>query len=301
MKIKRYSNRTECPCFFDLSFHFKPAGAKWYGRLARIGDKAAIYTHLYYWRQKNPNTKLIIPTDNIAHETHWSRQLDNEWLFKDIADEIWFAERGNEPFECPPGLNLYNQQYFCLWAQLAKMAPLHVPLQLPQDVKTEAQSRLKRWGVPARYAVVSPLLDAHYDKHRNIPPAWWTNVISILSRSIPVVIIGDAHSMQTFPVSTGLPNIYPLFNDNLTPMQSLAIIQGAAVYLGGETGMTLWAGLFKVPVVAAYAFWDTPWAKNARRGMETRPISFGAPVKWGCPGGGYDVAVRAAESIARRG
>jgi hypothetical protein len=64
-------------------------------------------------------------------------------------------------------------------------------------------------------------------------------------------------------------------------MTSLALIYEAKVHTGGTTGTTLWAPIFKIPTLAAYA----TWAEHDGKRTDTRPLSFGAPVVSGQLGG----------------
>jgi hypothetical protein len=57
-------------------------------------------------------------------------------------------------------------------------------------------------------------------------------------------------------------------------MTALAIIKQATVFVGGETGLTIWAPIVQTATVAAYAKWDE-W--NNHR-LDVRPVSFGKPV-----------------------
>jgi hypothetical protein len=57
-------------------------------------------------------------------------------------------------------------------------------------------------------------------------------------------------------------------------MDTLAVVSKATAHVGGETGVTIWAPIFKIPTVAVYRQWEG-WE---REHLDVRPISFGAPV-----------------------
>lgn len=299
MKLLRFSDNTASPVFFDMAGRFRPSRqAYWYGGLMRMGDKAVIYSYLANWRKTNMNRKLVLITDPVIHETCWAKQIPNDWLFSTVVDELIEDEVGNALFTRPIGENLYFQHLFTSWKTLAQRPPIRPAPPIPVTYKASAEQLLAKWKVPPRYAVISPLFDAKYDRHRNLHPIWWQNAVTDVAKVIPVVIIGDRAAMHRYPVRNA-PNTYNLYVDNLTPMQSLALIDKSAVYIGGETGMTLWAALMGVPVVAAYNYWHIPWSKNQQRNLEVRPISAGAPVVWSYPPSGPQPVVQHVRSIAR--
>lgn len=263
----------------------------------RIGDKAVIHTILLYWRRSHPDDKLTVVVDPHKHETHWSRFVMNDWLLSGIADELWEAEYGNEYIHRPPGNFVYREHNFCVWRRLRACAPLSSPITCDEPHLRDARLHLQMHNVTAPYVVVSPLFDAHYDKHRNVIRSWWISVIIELATRMPTVVLGDFQSMQGLDIPKAA-NIWKL---NLCPRQSFALIQLASAFVGGETGMTLWASIFKVPVAAVYAHWDTPWYKNADKGFDTRPISFGAPVKWVPSGVHPSEVTKSVMQIMRRG
>lgn len=265
----------------------------------RIGDKAVIYSYLAGWRKTNQTRKLTLLTDPALHETGWAKQLPNDWLFSGLVDELVEDELGNSLMHKPPGENLYYQHLFSCWKQLGKRPPIAAAPTLPEPCRVTASNLLLKHKVPPRYAVVSPLFDAKYDKHRNLHPTWWQNVVLELSRFMPVVLIGDHANMLGYPLRT-LPSCHNLYTEQLTPMHSLGLIRQAAVYVGGETGMTLWAALLGTPVVAAYQFWHKPWSKNQQKNLDTRPISAGAPVAWAYPPNGAKSVLQQVRTIAKR-
>lgn len=300
MRHLKLGNRTESPAFFDMAGRFRPSiQDRWYGGRFRIGDKAVIYSVLASWRKTNQNRKLTIIADPPGHETQWACQVPNEWLYGGIADELIEAEVGNELIPKPLGQNLYTQHLFAAWKLLARRPPLAAVPPLPQIYKAAAEQQLKKWAVPDKYVVLSPLFDAKYDRHRNFHPSWWHNITGELIRSHPLVVIGDKASMVAYK-GRPLPNCFNLYTDGLSPMQSLALIERSSAYIGGETGMTIWAALMRIPTIACYQFWTTPWAKNQLRGLDTRPISAGAPVVWGAPSNGTKAIVQQVKGMVRR-
>ena len=181
-------------------------------------------------------------------------------------------ESPQEPMVPLQGENLYRMHLFALWKNLRNQGQLSFSYRVPAEDEAAALCRLKDWSVPSRYAVIAPLFDAKYDKHRNIPVTWWVTVARNLSLRMPVVLTGDGCVMNGFP-GAQINNVFPLYLNSPTPAHSMALVQNASVYIGGETGLTLWAGLMKTPVVACYSQWEPPWYKNAKRGLDTRPIS----------------------------
>jgi hypothetical protein len=64
-------------------------------------------------------------------------------------------------------------------------------------------------------------------------------------------------------------------------MESLAVISAAKVHIGGMTGTTIWSAIFNVPTLAVYPH----WSGHPKKGTDTRPIPFGAPVVYAQLGG----------------
>ena len=90
-------------------------------------------------------------------------------------------------------------------------------------------------------------------------------------------------------------NAYQLFDLGIPAMLSLATIAHAQLHVGGETGLTLWAGVFGVPVVAAYGRWGQHRDK-ARKLADFRPIPFSKPVIYAPLNGSVAALVQAAAS-----
>lgn len=283
-----------------MANRFRPHNVPWYGKVFKMGDKAVIYAYLAAWRKANPLRKLSLLTYPDRNETGYARALNNQMLFGNIIDELLIMEHPKDPIIPLKGDNLYTAHLFALWRTLHAAAPLSTVFSLPAEAAAAHLCQLKAWHVPPGYAVLSPLYDAAYDKHRNVPPGWWAAAARVLSLKMPVVIVGDGGALRNFPPAQ-TNNVFPVYKHSPTPLQTMAMIKGAAVYIGGETGMTLWAGLMRVPTVAVYAYWDKGWWKNTRRGLDTRPIGTGQPIAWVHPAAGHDCVATAALSIARRG
>ncbi|MNT11698.1 hypothetical protein D3C72_1465920 [compost metagenome] len=119
------------------------------------------------------------------------------------------------------------------------------------------------------FIVLQPLIDATYNQKRNQDPLWWNKLITLLSDHCDVVVLGTVESNQKLG-----PQAHPrtrIFN-SADPMVSLALMSLASCFVGGETGLTLWAPILKIPTVGLMS--------REHKGylMDTAPLSFGAPV-----------------------
>jgi len=267
----RLGNRTLNPAWFDMARRFPPPGAFWYGQAFRMGDRAAAYLWLADWRHKNPARKLTVYEDSMRPGTEASRYLPGTWLFDGIADDLITVTKLEEQLPAPEGQRLYHVTMWRIWLWLMKHRTVDPKIQPTPDATARANELLDKYKVPRPFAVVSPLFDAGYDTYRNQSPQWWHTVCFKLGCAVPTVIVGTKESAERMGTPDG---VYPLWHENLNPMKSLAIINQANVYVGGATGMTLWAAIFKTPTLACYKV----WAPHPGKKTDTRPISCGAPV-----------------------
>jgi hypothetical protein len=271
MKIVKLGVRSASPAFFDMAARFKPPTAShWYGSGFRIGDRAAAYVYLKYWRQHNPGRKLIVLEDNTLPGTEYSRWLTSAWLFHDIADEVWEIAGAKDIVNRPPGEALYVRTLWQFWKTFMHSARVLVPNIHPDGVSVmRAEHLLKELSVPKKYLTVQPLFDAEYDKHRNQAAGWWQVVIEKLSVRLPTVVLGTPESAAKLKLPFAC---FPMISRGVDPMTSLALIERATMHVGGATGTTIWATILRVPTVAVYKTWTST-------GMtDVRPISFGKPV-----------------------
>jgi hypothetical protein len=239
------------------------------------------------FRVRFPDRRLVILEDPQAAGTEMSRELKAEWLFAGLADEIWQAEFPGEPVPFPDGQSLYHVSLWRIWRWLAqKKVMQESALRPPPEAMVKARSLLDKLHVPSRFVTLQPLFDAQYETRRNATPAWWGEVARQMSTRMPVVLLG--HPLcESMPVPKGT---YPCWRHGLSTMESLAVLSLSSLHVGGQTGLTLWSALFKVPTIAAYRGWT--W--NFGKGTESRPISFGAPVIYApLEGAADDVAFRA--------
>jgi hypothetical protein len=240
-----------------------------------MGDRAAAYLWLADWRQKNPARKMTVYEDSLMPGTENSRHLPGHWLFEGIADELITVTQEGERIQPPVGERLYHVTMWRIWMWLMKHRTVDPKIQPLPAATRRANELLDKYKVPRNFVVVSPLFDAAYDTYRNQTSQWWHKMAFKLSGAVPTVMIGTSASAAVIGTPAGT---FPLWNETLNPMESLAIIKQASLYVGGATGMTLWAAIFKTPVLACYKV----WAPHPGKKTDTRPISCGAPVIF-CP------------------
>jgi hypothetical protein len=268
MRKIKLGNRSEFPAFFDMAARFKPPEAHWYGTGFRIGDRAAAYVYLKWWRLSNPRRRLIVIEDNWIQGTEHSRWLTASWMFAGIADEVWELER-NEAVSRPNAEALYTKTLWAFWKSFMQTSRLTPDIKPMDAALLRAELVLRDLGIPSNFISVQPLFDAGYDKHRNQTARWWQNVANQLASRAPVLVLGLSSNYGKLTLS---PQCHPAIRYGLDPMVSLALISKAALHVGGATGTTLWAPIFRVPTIAVYKNW------SAVGQTDIRPISFGKPV-----------------------
>jgi hypothetical protein len=201
-----------------------------------------------------------------------SADLSMLWLLDGIADEVKVV--GSSALR-PVGEPLYTRHLFNWWAEFRRV-PHYRPLVFPQHITDYVDRTAGRLLGQDEFLTVQPLFDVRYDRHRNEKPNWWAEVITCLQRHYKTAVLCTEASGRALP---HLPDgVVPLWNLGLNVAHSLAVMSKSAGHFGGETGLTLWAGVLQLPLAAAYRYWEPPWPKNAARGMDTRPAGAGAPV-----------------------
>lgn len=274
MKTLLIGNRTEDPACFDMPAAYRLGRRPFHGRVLRIGDRAALHGILGQWRKENPKRKLVVVHDSLI-DNHFSFELRPEWLFDGIADELRMSERRGELPPLPKAEVLYKAQLFNLWRQVRPKAPLSSAIQPAQAALQRIDVLLAQLGVPAKFAAVHPLFDAPYDRHRNAAPKWWAEMFAAMAEKIPTVMLGAKDRTGKVP---RIGKVIPLWEKGLSVMESLAVVYRSSLFAGGDTGMTHWAAVFSKPLASCRPYWDKPWLSDARRGMDTRPISFGGKI-----------------------
>ena len=257
--------------FMDLSGRHKP---KLHGGAFRMGDRAAAYTWLLDWRTRNPHDHIIVIDDPNREEVkQWARFLDMDWMFRGVADELWYAESSTEEIPKPNAYVMYHTNMWRIWLWLRKNKVCKPTIQPKPENCTKTRELLKKAGVPAKFITVQPLYDAAYNQHRNAPPGWWAELCTELGKLCPIVLLGTTESAARMRTPK---NCYPLWENKLDPMDSMALISMATAHVGGETGTTLWAPIFNIPTAAAYLHWgDT----GGHFPMDCRPMQFEKPVR----------------------
>lgn len=292
--LKRiFSYRESSPAFFDMAVRFRPVNAPWYFGVFRIGDRAAAYIWLGNWRKNNPNRKLVVIEDSIMPGTELSRYIPGEWMFKDIADELWVIDSQGEVLAFPRGEPVFTQALWGSWARFYR-CNVFDPVISPEEKAMERVDGILKENGLENFISFQPLFDARYDQYRNESPNWWYVLCRTLSEMCKVVVIGDPTCINQM----GCPvKAFSMAKYGLNPMESLAVIKRAKVHVGGATGTSIWAPILKTPLLALYREWR-PHPLFPEMKLDVRPISFGKPVMWGQLGGnGLEIA-RKAVSIA---
>jgi hypothetical protein len=279
MKKITLGDRTSAPAFFDMGARYKPRGAGWYGGAFRIGDRAAAHIWLADWRLKNPGRRLVVVEDSVMPGTEHSRALPGKWLFRSIADELWVVEHVGEHIPRPTGQTLYHVTMWRIWRWLMVHKTVNPTIRPTQEAMARALELLKKYDAPTKFVTCQPLFDAGYDKYRNAPASWWRELAVSMRGAMPVVLLGLPSSADKMPLAGD--NVIPLWREEMDAMTTLAVICHGSLHVGGATGTTLWAPIFKIPTLACYA----GWSPHPGRRTDTRPMSFGSPVVYAHLGG----------------
>lgn len=240
----------------------------------RMGDLAGAHVYLTDWRTRNTG-RLVIVWNRHAGCNAYSQHFPMSWVFGDVADEIWESERPNDSLALPPGHDLSVYHIWDNWFHLRQKQKLARSLKIsPLPAWTDqAHAALRHFGITERFVTVQPLFDAPYNTYRNAPVEWWDRLIRILAPKVPTVVLASSEHRDVLPICS---RAYPAWDCSMDPLGSLGLISLAGTHVGGETGLPLWAGIFKVPVVFASRKWG-PY-KDKRATYDFRPIDFGAPV-----------------------
>jgi hypothetical protein len=268
MKVVEIGTRSGPLAFMDMSGRSKPAAVRGHN-VFRIGDRAAAHLWLLHWRKLNPEARIIVIDDPLWNRVQGSYLLDTQWLFNGIADELWIADKFGETIAIPQGTTLYHTKIWGIWEWLRKNCCAVPSIRPTTESLERAAALLQKHSVPECYVTVQPLFDAPYNKFRNAPVSWWETLVQTIAKRLPVVVLGAKANVK--PGFAG-PNVFPLWTEDLTPMDSLALMKKGYAHVGGETGLTLWAGLLHVPTLALYSSCSASLP-------EVRPIGFKAEVR----------------------
>jgi len=270
MRVIRVGKRSGREFYLDL------------GVRTRIGDMAAVRLWLASWRQTYPKARLTVCFDERQHAHRYSKSIPLDWALAPYVDELWItgeAEPGRHLL--PAGVELTNfinrssPVYCYLWKwwgtggrkYAAERGRPELTL-APQAVDAAFQC-LEKNKVTTKFIAVQPLWDARYHLYRNAPREWWVGLVrSLVNLDLTTVVLGDAAVMGSVEWH---PRAYPIYSN---VYNSLAIGGLASVFVGGETGLPLWASLLGVPVAATLRHWRLDW----KSGDDFRPLSFGSSV-----------------------
>lgn len=244
----------------------------------RVGDLAGAVA--VFSNQPVPNRRIII-RDPLRWRTHYSRQLDVAHYFKDVANDLLVREDNSEIIVIPGDTSTNSIRHTfapTLWEHYRRLRKscTRFPTVKPQpDALKIAHNLLKKYGLkPDNFVLLQPLFDAGYDKFRNAPKAHWNALRAHIDPSIPVALLTSKNLGKGFPWDKGF---VPLFEEDPPYDVSIALSALAKVFVGGQSGLILWATMFRTPIVAVYREWRLRSVK-ARHASDSRPISFGAPV-----------------------
>ena len=257
----------------DMACKFRSTGQTWYGHGFAIGDRAWTHVWMLDWRARHPDARLILTDRTNANPQlqSWACCLDAAWLGAGIADEIWETVYQEEPLPRLRAYPLYHAPMGRIWKWLRRNKQVTPTIRPKPEAMARAEEVLARYKVPPKFIVLHPLWDASYNTYRNAPPTWWDAVCVQLAKMAPVVVVGAHWNSSKMPLPG---NAFPIWNERLSSMDTLALVSKATVHVGGETGFTIWAPIFQVPTLAVYRKWKG-WETDQ---LDVRPISFGAPV-----------------------
>lgn len=275
MKKVIYGNRTKNPAYLDLTGMF-PATETKLG-FFRIGDRAAAHIRCLEWRKANPDRKLIVidmPTGiNDILNIFVAQECPAEWVFGDMVDEYWLMDAHDEPVVLE-GEAFMTEPIWEWWFYFNQREGFRglKPTIRPTPAAQERVARLKEeWRLPDRYMTIQPLFDAPYALYRNRTPEFWEDLIAHVAPKIPVVVLGNPVNYSKIRTH---PQAYSGWARGLSVMESIAMISGATLHVGGETGTTIWAAVMGVNTYGMYAnvhYDDVVWFAE--------PISFGGCIR----------------------
>lgn len=280
MKTIVCGSRTGEPAYFDLTGRFHTGRQTGF---FRIGDRAAGYVFCLEWRRKKPDRRLVVIDipDGFNEHMHIfvGRECPAEWVFGDLADEVWLLDSHDEPID-PPGEALLTVPIWEWWYHFNRRqgnVGLQTDVRPPAAAMQRVEALKAEWRLPPIYATLQPLCDAPYAFYRNRSPAFWEALIARLSPELPLVVIGHPPSFANISCH---PYAYCAWTRGLNVLESLAMISGATMHVGGETGTTIWSSLMRVNTYGVYAcvhYEDSLWF--------AQPLDFGGQVRMNL---GYD-------------
>jgi len=248
----------------------------------RMGDFAGLRLLLEDWRRANPNARVSVSYNTYHWRSVYGSQLNLEWVFEGLVDVLYETESKHDQIPNQPGIpmvgRVFSSHIWNDWGRLridvTENGRQLTPRTPPSEDLARARELLDRKGVPENYVTLHPLFDAGYNKYRNGSTIWWNQLIDNMAKLVPVVVIGTAGYTRHIHIP---PNAFQTFDYGVPAHISLAMISQAKVHVGGETGLTLWAGVCGVPVLATYGRWISAKDK-AGRPADFRPIPVSAPV-----------------------
>lgn len=271
MKITTFGNRTESPTYFDFSNQY-PEG---HGPL-RAGDRAACYIMCLEWRLENPDKKLIVYDDPHFADDYLLGpcEISPRWMLKDIADELVETSYEGEKLPEPKGDIIYNWGLWNYWNELKKRGTQRLweknTLTLPQENQDRVSKILKEWGIKNKYITIQPLFDAVYHTSRNIQPPFWNFLIEHLTQVAPVVVLAPPVIGKHITLVKGS---FGLWTQTSSIVDSMVAASKSMLYVGGETGTTVWNAIFKAPTLALM-----PNVVYKHNDWCAEPLSFGNEV-----------------------
>ncbi len=250
-----------------------------------MGDFAGLRMLLDDWRRTHPNEHVTVTYGNHHWRSVYGSQLDIPWVFRDVADVVLEMEHEKDLIHNPVAMDgkpILGRVLSChIWNDWLRLRneviagrvklKTHCP---DPDVMAKMRGMLDKKGVPEKFITIHPLFDAGYNKYRNGKIEWWNQLIVAMTKVAPVVVIGTHGYLKNIVTP---PGAFQLFDLGLSAMLSMAAIAQGQLHVGGETGLTLWAGVCGVPVLAAYGRWDSRRDKG-RKLADFRPIPFSKPV-----------------------
>lgn len=242
----------------------------------RMGDLACLRAILADWRRLYPDRRLYIIWNKHHKISHYGNFLPMEWVVGDIADEIWETEIEGEDLRVPGGEDIRTTHHWDEWTKLRYSRAVSPTLPPPEYSIDKSREFRKQNGLPEKYIAYQPLFDAGYHLYRNGKIVWWEQLLEKLSKRVPVLTLCHHEFKDKFKIPKEAFSTMP---GMVNPLTSLGLVYDSSLMVGGETGMPLWACLFKKPVVAVFRQWTL--YSDVERGSSLYdycPIDFEAPV-----------------------
>lgn len=234
----------------------------------KFGDLCSISTLLRWlvFGGKIPRQILYVKDDT---RTRPGGFLDYTWVFEESADI--------KPTDCVDSLRdkgLWTWKQWLVFRELVTSGSTYLPPKSkpPERYMAHSVETACKLGLPNRYAMLLPLYDAKYHQYRNGKVAWWHELLGKLAKRIPVLVTGPKSYGNDIKVPNGAFNGFGL---DLPPMVTMAMISQCSLFVGGETGLPVWASVLGIPVAATWAYWHPV---KLRGGQDYRPVPLSAPV-----------------------